>query len=367
MMRPAVLVLSLTLCVSLSAQAPQPVEALDGLDPVILVQGKEVFGKADFSLVHGRFEYKFASAETKAAFVKSPERYEIQMGGLCAKMGGTAGGNPSDYVVHDGRIYIFGSDDCHKQFVASPAKYLPRPAAPLTATAAERDKGRALIDAAVKALGGAQQLDGVATYVEKARQTQTRGDEEVVIISRAIWKFPESARLERAMTMQGREMTSATVLSPAGMWFVGPQGAFPMNPAARPALERDFGRDIVPLLRARSAPGFLAAASGATTVDGAAAEEVRVVHGPIDVVLAIDATSGRILRSTFTERSATGEYGETIVLYSDYRPAGGLLVPFSRKALFNGAPDPFRTKTIDAIAVNEPVDDALFAPAAARR
>ena len=53
------------------------------------------------------------------------------MSGACARMGGGVSGNPADYAVVDGKIYIFGSDDCHKKFVAAPAKFLPKPAPPM--------------------------------------------------------------------------------------------------------------------------------------------------------------------------------------------------------------------------------------------
>jgi YHS domain-containing protein len=76
-----------------------------------------------------RFEYLFSSSETKATFEKAPAKYEIQMNGLCARMGKATGGSPADFLVHDGKIYIFGSDECHRRFAADPAKYLPPPAA----------------------------------------------------------------------------------------------------------------------------------------------------------------------------------------------------------------------------------------------
>ena len=59
------------------ARRPRPQDALDGLDPVLLVQGKEVAGKPDLTVVRGRFEYSFSSAETRAAFERrqSGSRY----------------------------------------------------------------------------------------------------------------------------------------------------------------------------------------------------------------------------------------------------------------------------------------------------
>ena len=110
------LVVSVTLLVpaAIQAQTPQPREALDGVDAVILLtQGKEVMGKPEFKVTRGKFDYLFANAGSRATFERNPEKYEIQLSGACARMGGGVTGNPADYAVVDGRIYIFGSDDCH--------------------------------------------------------------------------------------------------------------------------------------------------------------------------------------------------------------------------------------------------------------
>lgn len=97
--------------------------ALRGLDPVLLAEGTEVAGKEAFSASHGRFRYVFASAQNKARFEAEPQRYAIQLDGACARMQG-AEGSPDRFYVHEGRIYIFGSEACLKAFQAEPALYL---------------------------------------------------------------------------------------------------------------------------------------------------------------------------------------------------------------------------------------------------
>ena len=135
---------------------PEAADALDGLDPVLLVGGKEVPGKSAFSVTRGDFVYLFSTADTKATFESDPAQYEIQLGGLCARMGKTAGGNPSDFIVHEGKIYVFGSDECHKKFQADPAKYLGRHPPPPPGRGTSRCGARQLvIDRAVAAIGGA--------------------------------------------------------------------------------------------------------------------------------------------------------------------------------------------------------------------
>jgi len=337
-------------------------DALDGLDPVLLVGGKAVPGKSAFSVPRGDFVYLFSTAETKATFESDPARYEIQLGGLCARMGKTTGGNPSDFVVHDGKIYIFGSDECHKRFQAQPAKYLPTPPPPLPASAAAATRGRQFIDRAVAALGGASKLDGLTTYVESYTQVQTRPQGEVTIAFKTMWRFPDRARQERSMVLQGKTMSSATVLSPEGMWFLGGQGqAYPMRPAGRPSLEQDFGRHPVALLRARRGSGFRAVTLASGTVDGFSVENVRVISGSTDVTLAIGA-SGRIHSETFRDRNSDGEYGTFSIVYSDFRPVEGLQLPFNARTTFNGQPQPSLSMTLDAITLNTPLDPSLFAP-----
>jgi YHS domain-containing protein len=355
--------------VTLSAQAPPVLEALDGVDPVVLVtQGKEVFGKSNLRVERGRFAYLFATPESKAAFESAPEKYEIQLGGLCAKMGRSASGNPSDFAVVDGKIYVFGSDDCHKQFVAAPAKFLPPAPVPMPASDAARTAGRALVDRIVDAMGGAARVDAVTSYAETSTRLQRTPQGDVPAVTRTTWRFPGGVRMERSMQANGQTMRFGTLVTPDGVWGVNMQGALvPGNPAGRPALEQEFGRRLVPLFRSRQTSDFVAVALEPITLDGAAMDRARIQRGPVDVTLAVDRATGLVRRATFVDRSnAGGEYGEYTIVYGDYRDVGGIKVPFSEKALFNGVPDETATRTLDAITINAPVDPALFAAGGAR-
>ena len=357
-----VLAMLLVAC-SARAQTAPPREALDGIDPVVLLtQGKEISGKADLKVVRDKFTYLFATPENKAAFEKSPEKYEIQLSGACARMGGGVTGNPADYAVVDGKIYIFGSDDCHKKFVAAPAKFLPKPAPPMPSTAAALSQGRALVERAVKAIGGAEKLDAVTTYVESSSQVQKRPTGDVPIKVKTMWRFPGDIRAERTTTLPDRTATSANLLTPAGGWFIGGGRAYPQNAEGRANAAAGYNRQLVPLLRARREADFKAASLGASTVHGVQVDRVRVRQGALDVTLAIDKASGLIHSMSFTGRGLDSEIGDYILVLGDYRDVSGLRLPFSERALFNGAPDTLLSRTLDAIAINVPLDDALFQP-----
>lgn len=347
-----------------AAQQPAPRQALDGVDPVVLIQqGKEVFGKSELAIVRGGFEYRFSSAETKAAFESDPAKYEIQLNGACARMGGGTGGNASDYAVVDGKIYIFGSDECHKKFVAAPARFLPRPAPPMPVDAAAIAQGRALLERAVAALGGAAALDAVTTYAESSSQVQKRATGDVAVTIKTTWRFPGAVRSERMMAMQGREQTSTTLILPEGGWFIaGPGRAFAQNPASRATNEQEHGRQLVPLLRGRATPAFKAAAIDPAAVDGVQVQRVRIQNGIVDVTLGLDETSARVHSLSFTGRNIDAEIGEYTLVLGDYRPVNGLMLPFEVRALFDGMPDPFRSTKLNAITVNGPVESALFEP-----
>jgi YHS domain-containing protein len=346
------------------AQAPAR-EALDGADPVLLVQGRDVIGTPQFKVVRGRFEYWFTSAETKAIFERDPGKYEIQLGGLCAKMGGTTTGNPSDFVVHERRIYVFGSDDCHKQFAASPAKFLPPKPEPMPTSAEAAEAGRALTERAAQAIGG-DALDTLTSYVETASLVQQRMDGDVPVSLKTMWRFPDAVRAERSLSARGRTFNMTTILKRDGAWTLVQGGTYPVIPEGLPSLQQEHGRRIVPLLRARKEAGFEAVSIGRGQMGGADVERVRIRYRAIDATLAVDPVTSRVHAISYTDRSASGEYGVYTIIYSDYRPTAGLRLPYKATALFNGQEDTFASRTIESIAVNVPLDRALFDEAAGK-
>src|SRR4051812_49135384 len=315
------------------AQMPASREALDGVDPVaLLTQGKEISGKPEFKVSHGKFDYLFANAENKAIFEKTPGKYEVQLNGACARMGGGVTGNASDYAVVDGKIYIFGSDDCHKKFVAAPAKYLPRPAPPMPTSASDAQAGRALLDKALTSLGGAARVDAISAYVETASQTQTRQQGEVKLTVKTIRRFPSDVRVERTMTMGDRAQTSASLTTAEGGWFINGPRAYPQNAEGRTVNEQEYARSLLPLVRARTSTGFKAVAVPSAVVDGVAEDRVRVMDRLIDVTVGLDKRTGQVHSLSFVGRNMDAEIGDYTIILSDYRDVNGLRLPFSERA-----------------------------------
>lgn len=100
---------------------PEP--ALLGLDPIALTEGKKVAGTMQFETEHAEFRYVFASKINLAKFKSDPARYGIQAKGSCSAMPRYKG-KSKIFTVHKGKIYIFASNHCKKDFEVDPEYFL---------------------------------------------------------------------------------------------------------------------------------------------------------------------------------------------------------------------------------------------------
>ena len=100
---------------------PAPL-AIRGLDPVMLVEGRDEMGKEEIEMVHEGYRYQFVSEPTRARFAAEPERYSIQ-NDSCPVVPGAAI-DPYLFVAHEGRIYSFATEACLAAFQANPSDYL---------------------------------------------------------------------------------------------------------------------------------------------------------------------------------------------------------------------------------------------------
>lgn len=331
---------------------------LEGLDPVMLTRGKEVQGDEQFAVKRGGFRYLFSGAETKAAFEREPRRYEIQLGGTCAKMGPTVQGNPDLFTVHDGLIYIFGSPACLTAFKASPANFLEPVAtnAPVAVSEESKRRGRALIEKAVEALGGAARLDGLASYQERGT-TGSRTPQGVTEIKTALLlHYPYKIRIERTLSFG----TIATIITPEGGFYVLPRGGGELSEVQRAAYIKQLQTNPLAILRARRDPAFNAVVAGAGKAAEIEVEQVEVSGGGVSATLGIEPKTGRILSLTYRGRGDGGAYGKIVRTFSDFRAVGGLTLPFKIVGTFNGESEPSQTSTVESIVVNGELPLSLF-------
>ena len=315
---------------------------LEGLDPVALSQGKEVQGDVKYKVTRGRFEYIFANAENKATFEKDPARYEIQLEGHCARMGAPTNADPDLYAVHNGRIYIFGSEECQTLFKAAPEKYIEVPTAPKSPPTAEMVKrGQELIAKAVEALGAGSKLDQLQNF----QRTDLRGNQVKNIL---VLAFPGTLRQETVRS----NFTLVSVITPSDSFILVNNSARPMSEANRTFINKDLNHDLLVLLRARTRSDFKASAAGSGNVD--------VELAGFSTTLEIDPGTGRVVSQTYRGRGPGGVAGQIVINYSDYRPVDGLSLPFKATATFDGQPFPALSATIETIKINGQLDPSSF-------
>ena len=107
--------------VQLGAQpAPGPRVAIGGYDPVAyFTLGKATRGSPSHAFDWDGARYHFASAANRALFAADPDRYAPQYSGNCA--GNMAAGrvvapNPENWVISNGKLYVFASAEGPARF-----------------------------------------------------------------------------------------------------------------------------------------------------------------------------------------------------------------------------------------------------------
>jgi YHS domain-containing protein len=351
------LMLALLAVVSPAAHAkpPEVVLALGGHDPVALCEGREVPGSPEHTIERGRYRYQFASAETRARFASDPDRYGIQLGGGCGKMGLLSGkGSPDRWWVHEGRIYVFASNQCRSAFQQDPTLYLESSDPPPQPTAAERKEGMALLESAARAMGG-KRLDALATLRFEERLVY-RQQQSVTEGRRArTFAFPDRYRQDESWG----DWVGSDVLVAQGGFVTSGEEAWSAEPAEVGALERLCYRHPIAILKARRQPDFVARAEGAASLDGLAVEYVRVAYRGATTRLAIDRASGRIVEASYRGRGRT-QLGELRVRYADFREVDGILWPFVTTRTWEGEREASPEIETAAVIVNPKLDDGVF-------
>ena len=102
--------------------------AVGGYDPVAyFTEGEPTEGSSEFSTTYKGAEFRFASQANLDTFLADPETYAPQYGGYCAyavSQGATAKGNPNNWSIVDGKLYLNLNDKIQKRWDANQAGYI---------------------------------------------------------------------------------------------------------------------------------------------------------------------------------------------------------------------------------------------------
>jgi YHS domain-containing protein len=342
------------------AQTQKPEIPLLGLDPLLLIQGKEVQGDLNISTIRGQYKYLFASAENKARFEQSPERYEIQLEGACGREGApNRVREPEIYSVYKDRIYVFHSFECQKAFAAAPERFFETTPPKINASPESARKGSWLIEKAVADMGGAALIDALKTYQEAGTTAEMMGGPDGMkardIRYTTTIVFPGQIRKEQT-TSFGSQIF---VIVPGDGFVLAQNRLFSMIPATRGTREKEIKLKLLSILRARNNAGFKAIAVEPKAL-GATTLEQLVEFDGLTLNLGVEPASGRIVRFAYRGRGPNYDFGEIVQTFSDFRKVEGVTLPFKISGTFNGQPEPTQSWVIESIKINEKFDPAMF-------
>jgi len=216
-------------------------------------------------------------------------------------------------------------------------------------------RGRQVLEAAVRGMGGLEVLKNVRDLTVLSRLIQVTPGGELQLTSKLFVVLPDKFRQD-VITPFGE--LSLAYDGEQG-WQKTPQGTRSAPPPVLELLRKSAARTPVRLLR-EAAEGkrtvqFLETAE----VDGHAVEVIQVTDAAGDAVtLFIELVTGNVLKQAF-QGMAPGQGPVTEEhLFSDFRPVGGLVIPFKVVVLQDGKKS--QERSVDSAEVNIGVDPKLF-------
>lgn len=256
----SLMVSSLAALAATSAQEPGAPKASRTMtvDAVALAHGTEVAGKEDLYTDRYGFRYRFSTPENKTAFDAAPERYEIQLGGACGKMGPLSGtGSTKLYAVHEGRLYVFASEGCRSTFLKDPGARIDRPDPRPDSTPETLARGERLLRDLLEGMGGAARVDAVRSLTMDWTTREPSGDKMYTHRQVTAIRFPDEFRRDEHWDDSHYGM----VTSRAGASFLGSVREA-MHPVQRFELQREFFHLPLVILKNRHRPDFVALGEG---------------------------------------------------------------------------------------------------------
>lgn len=104
--------------------------AVGGYDPVAyFVAGAPTKGSKDFAFDYNGAVWRFSSAENLEKFKANPTAYAPQYGGYCAwavAQGYTAPGNPQNWAVRNGKLYLNYNDKVQSDWLKDPDGFIAK-------------------------------------------------------------------------------------------------------------------------------------------------------------------------------------------------------------------------------------------------
>ncbi|CAN1500135.1 hypothetical protein MCEMSE15_00465 [Fimbriimonadaceae bacterium] len=312
----------------IAAQQPVTitVTAVD-YDVVALIRdGNAVTGEGKFSTTRWGYRYFFTSAENRDAFVAEPEKYEVQLGGACGKMGELSGlGSPKIFTVHEDRLYFFASEGCKKGFVADPSKRLEHdiPVPRLTAAAAKL--GNENFARLVKWSGGAKAWNDLPSHRQVFKEKLVLSSKPYEHILKLSFGKPDE--YHQGDAWNASEYSHA-ISGEKGYFAQGSKFERPMHPQQVRAAERERDLTYVNAVRA---------GLRGVVIAGNQQGDVTIYFNGVAVTFRTKVKTGEITQMSYIGRGSNADVGEVTKVLSGFTKFQNVKMPTTVQFKFNGS------------------------------
>lgn len=208
-------------------------------------------------------------------------------------------------------------------------------------------KGKALLERAQQAMGGADKLAAVKDFVMSAEMDLQGGPMGAMKIKQVNrWIAPGTFRQDQTLPMG----TIVAYSDGKSGWLAlpPPQGVMAMPAPVLAQARGEIFREWIPLM--------LSGRDSGRTVSAVDANAVEITEGSLKVRVEFDAATGLPARQIYSETDMRGAPSEVKETFSDWRDAGGVKLPY--KAQIEQGGNKAGDLTVSEIKLNAGLDAA---------
>jgi hypothetical protein len=254
--------------------------------------------------------------------------------------------------MHDGKIYLFASDECRQTFLANPSAMLESDDPPPDVSDESIRRGRELLNQVVDAMGGAKRIDAIKTYDDK--MYMVAGDSRAY---NGLWvAFPNSFSQKFKRNDHWWSITSTG----DSAWFDSDLKSRTMAKSQRQAFMREMGRLLVLIVKSRNDSKFICSYVGSGEFNEKPVEQIAVAMNGSTSTLMIDPKTNRIVGQAYRGRGPRAFLGEYEVNFSDYTTLDGVTLPITWSTKFDGEYVAEYSGTLDEVHIDQPIDAKVF-------
>jgi hypothetical protein len=227
-------------------------------------------------------------------------------------------------------------------------------------TADDKDVN-AILDKAIKALGGEDKLTNIEAASWKGKGKMIVGDnQEHEFASQTTVQGFDRFRSELEVeAVFGRQLRMLTVLNGDKVWLsVGGMAIMPDHALA--ALKRSAYMNLIPAtVVALKAPGFKLLAAGEEQVEGEPAFVIKVTcPDGSDMAISFNKNSGRPVKVAGKVFALDGRENMQETIYGNYKDFGGILVATKQEVKIDGKP--YRKQELTEFKILDKVESSTF-------